>query len=156
ELMRTIRHGASARYLKERLENAARPRDVRQALAHAAGTTINAQTHDVEHHLAHAASSFFVADTEEAALLSIDRFGDFASTVTGIGRGTECTAFDRVLFPHSLGMFYAALTQWLGFPHYGDEGKVMGLASYGDPAAHIRTMRDIVHTTDDLFALDLD
>ena len=156
ELLRTIRHGASARYLKERLENAARPRDVRAALAKAAGTEITATTHDIEHHLTHAASSFFVADTEEAALLSIDGFGDFASTLTGVGRGTECRVFDRVLFPHSLGMFYAALTQWLGFPHYGDEGKVMGLASYGDPSTHIRDMRDIVHTTDDLFALDLD
>jgi len=158
-LVRTVRHGASARYLKERLDNARRPRDVKTALAREIGVdeaSLPARVHDVEHHLAHVASAFLVSPFDEAALLSADGFGDFASTLTAVGRGNEYEALDRVLFPHSLGMFYAALTQWLGFPHYGDEGKVMGLAPYGDPRPHIRHMREVVHTTDDLFALELD
>src|ERR687883_755193 len=57
---------------------------------------------------------------------------------------------------HSLGIFYTALTQWLGFPKYGDEGKVMGLAPYGDPEAHLTRMRDLVRLDGDLFQLGLD
>jgi carbamoyltransferase len=152
ELLRTIRHGASARYLKERLENASKDRDVRAFLGNGLGATL----HDVEHHRAHVASAFLVSPFDEAAVLSADGFGDFASTMTAVGRGSEYSVLDRVLFPHSLGIFYAALTQWLGFPEYGDEGKVMGLAPYGDPSRHIRRMRDVVRTHGDLFVLDLD
>jgi carbamoyltransferase len=152
ELWRTIRHGASARYLKERLDNAAKPRDVRAPLGL---TRPDVPVHAVEHHQAHVASAFLVSPFDEAAILSMDGFGDFASTMTASGRGNEYTVLDRVLFPHSLGMFYAALTQWLGFPEYGDEGKVMGLAPYGDPTRHIRRMREIVQPHGDLFVLDL-
>jgi carbamoyltransferase len=152
ELFRTIRHGASARYLKARLDNAAKDRDVRAAL----GGDLPAQVHDVEHHQAHVASAFLVSPFEEAAILSADGFGDFASTMTAVGRGSSYSVLDRVLFPHSLGMFYAALTQWLGFPEYGDEGKVMGLAPYGDATREIRRMREVLQTHGDLFLLDLD
>jgi carbamoyltransferase len=159
KLLRTIRHGASARYLKARLQNAAKIRDVRTALADALdidATTLRAQVHNVEHHQAHVASAFFVSPFEEAAILSVDGFGDFASTMTAVGRGNSYEVIDRVLFPHSLGIFYAAITQWLGFPHYGDEGKVMGLAPYGDPERYMKAMRDVVRTTGDLFELNLD
>jgi carbamoyltransferase len=87
----------------------------------------------VEHHRAHLASSFLVSPFDEAALFSIDGLGDFASAMWGIGRGTTISPMGVVTFPHSLGMFYTALTQYLGFPKYGDEYKVMGLASYGEP-----------------------
>jgi carbamoyltransferase len=156
KLLRTIRHGASARYLKARLQNAAKIRDVRTALAEALGTEIRAQVHNVEHHQAHVASAFFVSPFDDAAILSVDGFGDFCSTMTAVGHGDSFRVLDRVLFPHSLGIFYAALTQWLGFPEYGDEGKVMGLAPYGDPETHMKAMRDIVQTGDGLFALNLD
>jgi len=159
KLMRTIRHGASARYLKARLQNAAKIRDVGEATAAALGvdrTVLRAQVHNVEHHQAHAASAFFVSPFEEAAILSVDGFGDFCSTMTAVGRGNRFEVLDRVLFPHSLGIFYAAVTQYLGFPHYGDEGKVMGLAPYGDPEPHLKAMRDVVAAAGDLFALDLD
>jgi len=63
----------------------------------------------------------------------VDGFGDFASAAWGVGRGPEISVEGRVHFPHSLGIFYQALTQYLGFPHYGDEYKVMGLAPYGQP-----------------------
>src|SRR5713226_7589346 len=147
KLLRTIRHGASARYLKARLDNAAKIRDTGSALAEALGVPqLRAQVHNVEHHQAHVASAFFVSPFENAAILSVDGFGDFASTMTAIGRGNSFEVLDRVLFPHSLGIFYAALTQWLGFPYYGDEGKVMGLAPYGDPEPYMKAMRDVVQT----------
>ncbi|MGH7947932.1 MAG: carbamoyltransferase family protein, partial [Candidatus Binataceae bacterium] len=87
----------------------------------------------VEHHRAHLASAFFVSPFDEAALLSIDGLGDFASAMWGVGRGGQITAMGAVTFPHSLGIAYTAVTQYLGFPKYGDEYKVMGLASYGEP-----------------------
>ncbi len=87
----------------------------------------------VEHHRAHLASSFLVSPFDEAALFSIDGFGDFASAMWGVGRGGTIVPMGSVTFPHSLGIFYTALTQYLGFPNYGDEYKVMGLASYGEP-----------------------
>src|SRR5919198_190399 len=159
KLMRTIRHGASARYLKARLENAAKVRDVRSALARAldvAPDALRAEVHNVEHHQAHVASAFFVSPFEEAAVLSVDGFGDFASTMLATGRGNRFEVLDRVLFPHSLGIFYTALTQWLGFPKYGDEGKVMGLAPYGDPQRHLGRMRDLVRLNGSAFELGLD
>ncbi len=158
-LLRTVRHGASARYLKATLDHAAKPRDVKTALAVALGIaeeSLPAQVHDVEHHQAHVASAFFVSPFDEAAILSVDAFGDFASTMTAVGHGNSYEMLDRVLFPHSLGILYAAVTQWLGFDHYGDEGKVMGLASYGDPAPNMRAMRDALRTSGDMFVLDLD
>jgi carbamoyltransferase len=87
----------------------------------------------VEHHRAHCASSFLVSPFDAAALLSIDGLGDFASALWAVGRGNQIVPGAAVVFPHSLGIFYTALTQYLGFPKYGDEYKAMGLASYGEP-----------------------
>lgn len=159
KLVRTIRHGASARYLRARLANAAKVRDVKTALAAALDidpASIKAQVHNVEHHQTHIASAFLVSPFEEAAVLSVDGFGDFASTMLAVGRGNRYEVLDRVLFPHSLGIYYTALTQWLGFPYYGDEGKVMGLAPYGDPAPELSRVRDIVRANGTLFELGLD
>jgi carbamoyltransferase len=159
KLLRTIRHGASARYLKARLQNAAKIRDVKVALTTALEVdpgALRAQIHNVEHHQAHVASAFFVSPFDEAAILSVDGFGDFCSTMTAVGRGNTYEVLDRVLFPHSLGIYYAAITQWLGFPEYGDEGKVMGLAPYGDEQANLKAMRDVLQTNGDLFSLNLD
>jgi carbamoyltransferase len=104
--------------------------------------------HRVEHHLAHLASCFLVSPFEEAVTVSVDGFGDFASAAWGTGKGTSITMDGRVWFPHSLGVFYQALTQYLGFPHYGDEYKVMGLAPYGVPRV-VPEMRRIVFLQDD-------
>src|SRR5207249_12019609 len=87
----------------------------------------------VEHHLCHAASAFLVSEFDRAAVLSVDGFGDFASTLTAVGEGTTLRALDRVLFPHSLGILYTMVCQFIGYDQYGDEGKVMGLAPYGQP-----------------------
>src|SRR5207247_10958630 len=87
--------------------------------------------HRVEHHQAHLASSFYCSPFERAALLSADGLGDFASTMWGVGQGHRMLIGGAVAFPHSLGLFYTAITQYLGFLKFGDEYKVMGLAAYG-------------------------
>ncbi len=87
----------------------------------------------VEHHPSHLASAFFVSPFEDAAVCAIDGFGDFVSTSFAMGRGSRLEVLERVFFPHSLGLLYLAITQYLGFPKYGDEYKVMGLAPYGKP-----------------------
>jgi carbamoyltransferase len=107
------------------------------------GQTLRAQVHRVEHHLAHLASAFLVSGFEEAVCLSVDGFGDFASSAWGLGHGDQIDIDGRVFFPHSLGIFYTVITQFLGFPHYGDEYKVMGLAPYGEPK-YLPQMRQIV------------
>jgi len=88
----------------------------------------------VEHHSAHLASAFHVSGLPEAACCAIDGFGDFVSVSVAHGRGTRIDVIDRTYFPHSLGLLYLAITQYLGFKNYGDEYKVMGLAPYGTPA----------------------
>ncbi|MBL7728268.1 MAG: carbamoyltransferase, partial [Dinghuibacter sp.] len=88
---------------------------------------------NIEHHRSHLASAFFASPFEEAAILSIDGSGDFTTTMIAIGRGNKIEVLDSVDFPVSCGLFYTSFTQFLGFPHYGDEYKVMGLAPYGEP-----------------------
>lgn len=104
---------------------------------------IRAKMHRVEHHKAHVASSFFSSSFDRAAILSVDGFGDFVSTMAAVGEGKNIKILNRVVFPHSLGILYNAVTQYLGFPHYGDEGKVMGLAPYGEPV-YMDIFRDMV------------
>ncbi len=119
---------------------------VREALAAAFDSdpeTIKAQFHRIEHHQAHLASAFFVSPFERAALLSADGLGDFASTMWGSGSGNRMEIVDAIAFPHSLGLYYTAVTQYLGFQKFGDEYKVMGLAAYGEPEK-LEAFRDIV------------
>ena len=119
------------------------------------GERFDGGVHEVEHHLAHLASAFLVSPFEEAVALSVDGFGDFASAGWGVGRGNTVEVDDRVYFPHSLGIFYQGLTQFLGFPNYGDEYKVMGLAPYGEPA-YLPQLRKIVRLREGgAFELDL-
>jgi carbamoyltransferase len=95
---------------------------------------IRAQFHRVEHHRAHLASAFFVSPFDQATLLSADGLGDFASSMWATGEGNRIRINGSVAFPHSLGIYYTALTQYLGFRNFGDEYKVMGLSAYGEPA----------------------
>jgi carbamoyltransferase len=104
---------------------------------------LKAGFHRVEHHQAHLASSFFVSPFEEAALLSADGLGDFASSMWGVGHGNHMDIEDAIAFPHSLGLYYGAVTQYLGFLKFGDEYKVMGLAAYGSPE-NMEAFRDIL------------
>lgn len=110
--------------------------------------------HHVEHHRAHLASAFFASPFEEAAIVSIDGFGDFSSVMWGTGRGNQFEVLGSVQFPHSLGLFYTAFTQFLGFPNYGDEYKMMGLAAYGEPR-FVRQVEDVVSAAGDQIRLNL-
>jgi carbamoyltransferase len=158
KLRRTLRGGISPAYVRERLANAAKVRDVKTELATALGAppdALRARFHNVEHHQAHVASAFLVSPFEEAAVLTVDGFGDFASTMLAHGKGNDFQVLERVKFPHSLGLFYTSITQWLGFPHYGDEGKIMGLAPYGDPEPYRARIRELLVLDGPLFELNL-
>src|SRR5256714_2387830 len=141
--------------MAQKIKNIRSAASVQETLQQNYGVEIKAQTHHVEHHLAHLASAFLVSGYSEAACISIDGFGDFASTAFGFGQGGEVRIDNRVYFPHSLGIFYSALTQFLGFPNYGDEYKVMGLAPYGEPN-YLEQLREVVRIqSDGSFRLNL-
>jgi carbamoyltransferase len=116
---------------------------------------IRAQIHNLEHHTTHLSSTFLISPFAEAALLSIDGMGDFVSTLMAAGKGNDFTYFSRTHFPHSLGYLYNAITLYLGFPNYGDEYKVMGLAPYGEPE-YFEAFRRIIYSTPTGFELNLD
>jgi carbamoyltransferase len=136
------------RFARERAKVLARFTAIPVALAAALDVDpqrIRARFHRVEHHQAHLASTFFVSPFERAAVLSADGLGDFASTMWATGEGNRLRVHGAVAFPHSLGMYYTAVTQYLGFWKFGDEYKVMGLAAYGEPA-YLDEFRRIVRT----------
>jgi carbamoyltransferase len=153
------RFAHSSAQLKQRVLNAAKVFDLRREIAEALlvpAETITAKIHYVEHHQAHLASAFYVSPFRRAALLSLDGFGDFVSTMWAMGEEDSIRVLGQVEYPHSLGVVYTAATQFLGFPHYGDEGKVMGLAPYGQPQ-FIDQFRQIIRTEKDgRFRLNLD
>jgi carbamoyltransferase len=145
-------------FARERAKVLRRFTGIPQALAQAFDTDpakIAAKFHRIEHHQAHLASAFFVSPFERAALLSADGLGDFASTMWGTGEGSRMKIDGTIAFPHSLGLFYSAVTQYLGFLKFGDEYKVMGLAAYGE-AEQLEAFREIVRADGDGFRLGLD
>lgn len=145
-------------FARERLKVLAKFTGIPQALAQAFDTDparIAAKFHRVEHHQAHLASAFFVSPFQRAALLSADGLGDFASTMWGSGDGNRMKIDGAIAFPHSLGLFYSAVTQYLGFLKFGDEYKVMGLAAYGE-AVQLDALRDIVRINGNGFRLGLE
>jgi carbamoyltransferase len=145
--------------IKDRLSNAGKIQDIKTVLCkefNLKRENIEAQIHNIEHHRAHLASSFLVSPFDSAAVVSVDGFGDFVSAMWGEGKGANITIHDQVNFPHSLGLFYLAITQHLGFLNYGDEYKVMGLAPYGKPT-EMDKMRLIVRLkSKGKFELNLD
>ncbi len=152
-----LTHRPDPRLILNRLANRRRRLSIEEALGAAfPAPAFAGRVHFVEHHLAHLASAFLVSPFTEAVAVSVDGFGDFASAAWGLGRGAAVDVTGRVYFPHSLGIFYQAMTQYLGFPHYGDEYKVMGLAPYGEPR-YLDKLRGIVQLQDDgSFRLNLD
>jgi len=145
-------------FTRERAKVLVKFTGIPEALAQAFDTnpaTLGAKFHRVEHHQAHLASAFFVSPFERAALLSADGLGDFASTMWGSGSGSRMKIDGAIAFPHSLGLFYSAVTQYLGFLKFGDEYKVMGLAAYGE-AEQLEAFRDIVRANGDGFRLELE
>ncbi|TNE70841.1 carbamoyltransferase [bacterium] len=134
--------------LRDRLSKVTKTRDLKTDLAAQLGvdkTLIKAQIHNVEHHLAHMASAFFSAPFKEGIVLTLDGMGDFVSSKWGYGKDGSFSADGQVEYPHSIGYLYTATTQFLGFPYYGDEGKVMGLAPYGE-AKFLDEFRKIIIT----------
>ncbi|MDG1953012.1 MAG: carbamoyltransferase C-terminal domain-containing protein, partial [Gammaproteobacteria bacterium] len=116
---------------------------------------VKAKFHRIEHHQTHVAAGFLISPYEESAVLSVDGMGDFTSTLTAMGRGAKWDEFDRVWFPHSIGFLYSAITMYLGFPYYGDEYKVMGLAPYGEPE-FADFFRKMIRPKGNVFELNLD
>lgn len=143
--------------IMDRLKNQKERRSIEQELKTAFPDQLfHGEVRHIEHHLAHLSSAFHVSPYDQACVVSVDGFGDFASASWGVGRGTEIAIDDKVYFPYSLGTFYQALTQFIGFPNYGDEYKVMGLAPYGKPA-YMEKMRQIVLLQEDgSFKLNMD
>lgn len=144
-------------FLRDRLQNVAKVNDVKVRIAEALGvpaSDIKARVQNVEHHRAHLGSAFLVSPFDVAVSISVDGFGDFLSVMRGVGRGNRIEVLDWVEYPHSLGIFYTAVTQFLGFWRYGDEYKVMGLSAFGKPS-YLDEMRRIVRLKENgLFELD--
>jgi carbamoyltransferase len=110
-----------------------------------------------EHHESHAASAFFPSPFDEAAVLTIDGVGEWATTTWGVGRGNKLDLLGEILFPHSLGLLYSAFTQFCGFKVNSGEYKLMGLAPYGEPTYAEQIRRDLIDLKDDgSYALNLD
>ena len=139
-----------------RAANSAKIANSKQALGKAGLPGIGpARFHMVEHHRAHLASAFFASPFEEAAVVSVDGFGDFSSVMWGTGKGNRIEVLGGTQFPHSLGLFYTAFTQFLGFPKYGDEYKMMGLSAYGEPR-FAAAVREVMKIEKDQVRLNLD
>ncbi len=153
-----IRNRPSLKNIMDRLQRQGKSRTLMDQLASAvdvAPDQITAQFHNVEHHDAHVACGFYLSPYSDAAILSVDGMGDFVSTVTATGNDLEFDRLNQVYYPHSLGYLYNAVTIYLGFPHYGDEYKVMGLAPYGEPK-YVEQFRQIVYPKGKTFELNLD
>lgn len=144
--------------VRSRLDNRRKVKSVAEELASLFGTNaslLKNKIKNVEHHRSHLASAYFASPFETAACLSIDGSGDFTTTMAALATGNKIEILHSVDFPHSLGIFYSAFTQLLGFPHYGDEYKVMGMAPYGRPIYKDEISQIIFRKADGTFRLDL-
>ena len=154
-----VRQAFAARsYIWQRIKRTGKQASLRQLLADATGVAegdVRAAFHSVEHHQAHVASGFPISPYKEAAILSIDGMGDFVSTMLAGGKGNTWEVYGKTYYPHSIGLLYSSVTMLLGFPHYGDEYKVMGLAPYGRPR-HVDALRKVIRPTAQGFELNLD
>lgn len=110
---------------------------------------------NVEHHLAHIASAYFISPWDHAAGFSMDGSGDFVTCMLAECKGKEIEVKRRIYVPHSLGSLYAMVCQFIGYNKYGDEGKVMGLAPYGNET-YVEQFKDIVKLTKNGFELNAD
>ena len=118
--------------------------------------TIKRRIVNVDHHLAHMASAFMVSPFDKASILTVDGFGDFVSSMQGYGQGNRMDVLGKILYPHSIGLFYTLITQFLGFTKYGDEFKVMGLAALGEPNLIEKLKKVIRYTGSGQYVLNLE
>ncbi len=148
KILHVFKHRSAISLVRDRLKNASARKSIIENLKEAfPAQVIRAKINNVEHHLAHLSSAFHVSPYKKASILSVDGFGDFASGSWGIGDGSLIKVEGQVNYPHSLGAFYQAITQFIGFPNYGDEYKMMGLAPYGSPT-YLSEMKKIVNLKD--------
>jgi len=105
--------------------------------------------HSLGHHFCHAVSTFYASPFERAAILTVDGAGEDLTTMLSVGEGTRIRSLKKIKIPHSLGQFYAAFTGFLGFKMQADEYKMMGLASYGEPAYKEFIRKNILHLLPD-------
>ena len=158
KLLFAVRNRPAFGLLRDRVRNSRRVQDISLVLSETLGldhSRVQHRLHYVEHHAAHLASSFYVSPFDKAAVCAIDGFGDFVSTSFGVGHASHLDLRCRVFFPHSLGLLYLAITQYLGFMKYGDEYKVMGLAPYGQPGQADKLRQLVRLKPSGLFELDL-
>lgn len=152
-----LTHRPNARLVLSRIRNRRVRASVAEHLARAFPfDRFDGEVEAVEHHLAHLGSAFYVSPFKDAVAVSVDGFGDFASAAWGVCHGSTIVLEGRVYFPHSLGIFYEALTQFLGFPYYGDEYKVMGLAPYGRDAYRAQMERIVALQPEGGYELNLE
>ncbi len=161
KILYVMKKRPSVQFIKDRAQNMLKVRNPKNELANALGvdpSKLRAKQHNVEHHRSHQASAYYCSPFQESAVVSVDGFGDFVGAMWAYGQGHKMEAIKRVSFPHSLGLFYSGMTQYLGFPRYGDEYKVMGMSAYGQPDEKLmQKVRQIVILKDDGgFELNLD
>jgi carbamoyltransferase len=144
-------------FLMDRLKNKRNRLSIKDELsALTPESNFSGDIHNIEHHLCHLSSSYHVSNFEKSIAISVDGFGDFSSAAWGMCEKNNIEIDNKVYFPHSLGIFYQAMTQFLGFPYYGDEYKVMGMAAYGEPK-YLDQLRSVVfYEKDGKFRLNLD
>lgn len=150
-----VTHQASPKLLLEKMKKRREIPSVKEGLEKHYDSSLKARVHHVDHHLAHIASGYLSSGLNEAACLSIDGFGDFCTTALGFAEGTKIKIDDHIYFPHSLGIFYTAVTQFLGFPNFGDEEKLMSLAADGEPGFLEQFREVLVIQPDGTFRLNL-
>ena len=138
----------------DRIQKAIRVSELIRNSFNSKNTRPTFRIHFIEHHQTHIACAYWPSGLDEAAILSVDGMGDFVSTVFAHGVGRSWRRLYEVRFPHSLGYLYNAVTLFLGFPNYGDEYKVMGLASYGNPS-YLKQFREIIIKAGPAYKLDL-
>jgi len=142
-------------FIKNRLENLKKINSIKNEFEKYFKVELKSEIHNIDHHTSHIASSVFFSGMKNSNFISVDGFGDFVSTVVGYYNGKKIIKFKEVLFPHSLGLFYTAMTQYLGFLNYGDEYKVMGLAPYGTDKYKDKLKKIVTYDKKKLFKLNL-
>ena len=155
KLLFATRNLFKLKFYKDRIDNLKKINSIKHQLESFFEQKFNGKVVNIDHHTSHIASSVFFSNYKKTNFISVDGFGDFTSTVIGHYDGETLIRFDETLFPHSLGILYTAVTQFLGFNNYGEEYKVMGLAPYGEPKFESKIRNLIISKDKGLFNLDL-
>ncbi len=155
KLLYALKNILKIRKFNNRLKNLKKINSLDKEFENYFGEKLNNKVILIDHHLAHASSSVTMSKFDECNYITLDGFGDFVSTTIGSYKNGQLKKFKEVQFPHSMGLFYTAITQYLGFKKYGDEYKVMGLSSYGKPIYKDKIYELINYDKKNLFKLNL-